>query len=171
MYCSRNHMELQNKHGALKCRYVPESNLMFEKNSVLTSISCWTSCFAFWLMKLQIPGFLGKQGSCKLPRVHCTKSCTKRHLWNKTLWLCLLRQHLHASIHWSVVPRGRPRLRVACLVLEELPHNEATTCFLFDKFFAHLTTKSSHCLNWSSFPPEQVSNAGEWDERKAPKNN
>lgn len=74
MHCSCNHLEVQNKHGAPKCRCAPEGNLMFENKSVLTLITCWTSCFASRLMKLQMSGFLGKQGSCKLPRVHCTKS-------------------------------------------------------------------------------------------------
>lgn len=35
-----------------KCSYVPEVNHMFEDNSALASISCWTSCFALWLMKV-----------------------------------------------------------------------------------------------------------------------
>lgn len=35
-----------------KCKYAPKGNLMFENNSPLASVSCQTSCFALWLLKL-----------------------------------------------------------------------------------------------------------------------
>lgn len=127
MYCSRNLTLPPHKCGAESV----DGNIMFENNSALAlpiqPMPNLTLCtLAYEVVGLRFSRW--EEVATRYPEFivsrapHYYSSNRKTRLWNTTPWLWLLRQHLLASIHWSAVLGGCPRLRVTCPVPEGLPH-------------------------------------------------